>query len=280
MFWQRVCRRRKRFCRLLGLRVHRRDGRIGWDPAWVPEQRLGDVPCAPFCAYLHSPLHRYGHMRRHGILPGVQADEYAGLGYVLHWLLVFIFAALTILATKGGDEEIVHEEHHTSGAGADSAKSPKGKTVKVMRKMSETTIHRHSIHTKAIAMMFVAHPKDKHHPANEGISLSERQKNMAENAKHSKKLSTMKNQHIMVSFGGGLMTSHRVMNADLKIKAHLPKNHKFKSVVHTIIAEHRLSMMLKARKSLRKSRRCGKSKGKGVCANCRWQPAASAVPGR
>eukprot|EP00944_MAST-04C_sp_MAST-4C-sp1_P010544 g10544.t1 len=177
------------------------------------------------------------------------------LGWVMFCIgFVFIFAALTILATKkGGDEEIVHEEHHTSGAGADSAKSPKGKTVKVMRKMSETTIHRHSIHTKAIAMMFVAHPKDKHHPANEGISLSERQKNMAENAKHSKKLSTRKNQHIMVSFGGGLMTSHRVMNADLKIKAHLPKNHKFKSVVHTIIAEHRLSMLLKARKSLRES---------------------------
>ena len=105
MFWQRVCRRRKRFCRLLGLRVHRRDGRIGRDPAWVPEQRLGDVPCAPFCAYLHSPLYRYGHMRRHGILPRVQADEYSGLGYVCIGFL-FIFAALTISDKKGGGEEL------------------------------------------------------------------------------------------------------------------------------------------------------------------------------
>ena len=45
------------------------------------------------------------------------------------------------------------------------------------------------------------------------------------------------------------MTSHRVMNSDLKISNHLPKNHKFKSVVHTIVARHRLTQLLRTRKT-------------------------------
>ena len=94
----------------------------------------------------------------------------------------------------------------------------------------------------------------------------------AANAKHSKLLSSKKNNHIMIGFGGGLMTSHRVMNADLKTKMHLPKNHKFKSVVHTLVAKHRLSALLKLRKNSMKTMEEGDVKDKEIVEETTTKP--------
>jgi hypothetical protein len=197
------------------------------------------------------------------------------LGWVMFCIgFLFIFAALTILATKkGGDEEVIDEETHAAkGISTVSSDKDKNAEVKVIRKLTEHAQERTTLGSKALSMMFVAHPKDKHHPANGGLTHSHRSMISASNARHSKLLSSKKNNHIMIGFGGGLMTSHRVMNADLKTKIHLPKNHKFKSVVHTLVAKHRLSALLKLRKNSMKTMEEGDVKDKEIVEETTTKP--------
>jgi hypothetical protein len=145
------------------------------------------------------------------------------LGWIMFCIgFMLIFAALTILATKEIPEEEVEND-----APLDQP-SPK---------KSSSVPKRHSLHNAILGVLFVVHHLDDEHPANSGIS---EEKRLDVHGKSIKQIKSKTNTHIMVGLGGGLITSHRVMRNDLKIKGHLPKI-KFKGAVKAIIMTRRMS---------------------------------------
>ena len=60
---------------------------------------------------------------------------------------------------------IDEETHAAEGISTDSSDKDKNAEVKVIRKLTEHAQERKTLGSKALSMMFVAHPQDKHHPA-------------------------------------------------------------------------------------------------------------------